>query len=216
MQAITAAEIKKIIPEYFPQLYDIKFIDALAEVASFQNFSAGRTILDYGEYVRLVPLVITGTVKVVRENEEGKEIFLYYLNSGETCASTFSCCMAQKKSFIRTVAEEDTQLIGIPVKYADQWMMEYYVWKNFVMQAYDGRLMELIKTLDQVVFQNLDTRLWEYLNAKFVALDNPLIRTTHQDIANDLNASREAISRLLKNLEVDGKIRLGRNKILLL
>ena len=122
----------------------------------------------------------------------------------------------EKQSNIRTSAEDDTTIIGIPVQYVDAWMMKYRSWKNFVMNSYDHRLNELVRTIDHIVFQNLDQRLLTYLEQKSVANPSKLINTTHQDIAYDLNASREAISRLLKKLEKLGRIELSRNKIELL
>ena len=117
---------------------------------------------------------------------------------------------------IRTEAVEDTTMIGIPIKYVDQWMSKYQSWKNFVMLSYDNRLIELVKVIDSIAFNNMDQRLQEYLNARQEATGNALIEATHQEIANDLNASREAISRLLKKMENLGKVELGRNQVRLL
>jgi CRP/FNR family transcriptional regulator len=118
-----------------------------------------------------------------------------------------------KKSEIRTVAEENTTLIGVPIKFMDEWMTKYQSWKNFVMQSYDNRMMELVKTIDSIAFKKMDERLFEYLEARSKALNSKELQVTHQDIAFDLNASREAISRLLKKMEKEGMLVLGRNKI---
>jgi CRP/FNR family transcriptional regulator len=121
--------------------------------------------------------------------------------------------MANKRSEVRTVAEDDTTVVAIPMEYVDRWMTRYPVWKNFVMKAYDDRMFELIKTLDSIAFKNMDERLWEYLETRSRAQTNGILNITHQEIATDLFASREAISRLLKKLEQDGRISLGRNVI---
>src|SRR5690606_23896497 len=114
---------------------------------------------------------------------------------------TFTCCMRDKQSAIRTVAEDDTRIIAIPTRYMDEWMMKYPTWKNFVMTAYDRRMLELIDTIDQVVFKKLDERLLDYLKKKAQALGQKTLQTTHQDIADDLHVTRESVSRLLKTME---------------
>jgi len=121
--------------------------------------------------------------------------------------------MMNKKSEIRTIAEEKTILLGVPIRFMDEWMTKYQSWKNFVMQSYDNRMMELVKTIDSIAFKKMDERLFEYLEAKSKAFQTKELSVTHQDIAFDLNASREAISRLLKKMEKEGMLTLGRNKI---
>jgi CRP/FNR family transcriptional regulator len=121
-----------------------------------------------------------------------------------------------KKSEIRTVAEEDTTLIGIPTRFMDEWMSRYPSWKNFVMTSYDNRMLELVRTIDSIAVKKMDERLMDYLEQKAEANDSRTLNATHQEIAYDLNASREAVSRLLKQLEKDGIVQLGRNRIELL
>ncbi len=171
--------------------------------------------MDYGGYIRMLPLVLNGTIKISRLSDDGSELFLYYLSRGESCTMTFSCCMHDKQSEIRAVAEEDTTILALPHQRLDQWMMNYKSWKNFVMTAYDDRMNELIKTIDQITFHQLDKRLLDYVNKRAAIHQDQSILTTHQEIADDLNVSREAISRLLKGLERQGKLRLGRNQITL-
>jgi len=201
------------IRKAFPELHDQSLINDLSEHGRCMKFKAGETIIDYGEFIRLVPLVLEGSIKVLRENEEGDELFLYFLNSGESCSMSFTCCMTDKRSSIRAIAEEDTRILGLPVRYVDEWISRYPVWKNFVMRSYDQRLLELINTIDTIAFKKLDERLMDYLIQKSETHNSKEIHTTHQEIAYDLHASREAISRLLKQLEKLGKIELGRNKI---
>lgn len=210
-------EILHFIKDQFPKITEPKLQDEIAQVGKVYHFKAGDVIMDFGNYVRLVPLVVKGSIKVVREDEErDREIFLYFLGKGDTCSMSFSCCMMNKRSDIRTTAEDDTTVIGIPIKYVDTWMMKFQSWKNFVMSSYDQRMQELVKTIDSIAFSNMDERLLKYLQQKSEANDSNIIKTTHQDIAYDLNASREAVSRLLKALENIGRIKLGRNKIELL
>lgn len=172
--------------------------------------------MDYGNYVRMLPLIISGTIKVSRLSDDGSELFLYYLTRGESCTMTFSCCMSDRQSEIRAVAEEDTTILALPQQRLDEWMMRYKSWKNFVMKAYDQRMAELIATIDQVTFNQLDERLVEYIKKRATIREDQTINTTHQTIANDLNVSREAVSRLLKTLEKRGTIELSRNRIKLL
>ncbi len=208
--------ILNLVREHFSQIAEVKLQEAIASVGKLYTFRGGEVIMDYGSYVRLVPMVINGSIKVSRESEDGNEIFLYYLNPGETCAMSFTCCMMNKKSDIRTTAEEDVELIGIPIKYIDEWMSKYQSWKNFVMLSYDTRMKELMKTIDSIAFKKMDERLLKYLHDKSETIHSRIINTTHQEIASDLNASREAVSRLLKQLEIQKEVRLGRNQIELL
>jgi len=205
--------ILPIIRQHFPQIAEKQLQDAISEVGSLHHFKADEVIMDFGQYVRMVPLVIKGSIKVFRESGDGREILLYFLTAGETCSMSFTCCMMHKKSIIRTVAEEDTTVIGIPIKYMDLWMSQYQSWKNFVMMSYDNRMLELVKVIDNISFKQMDERLWKYLQQKASATNSNLIHDTHQEIASSLNASREAISRLLKQLEKMGKVKLSRNQI---
>ncbi len=211
-----SGDILQILRKYFPQIAEKALQEELAEVGKIMSFPAGETIMDFGSYIKLVPLVIEGSIKVVREDEHGNEIFLYYLEKGQTCSMSFTCCMMNKQSIIRTVAEEDTTLVGIPIKYMDPWMSKYQSWKNFIMLSYDERMTAMLKTIDSIAFQKMDQRLLDYLEKKSAATSSKIINATHQEIALDLNASREAISRLLKQLEKMGAVKLGRNKIELL
>ena len=206
-------EIHRLISHNFPQFSEPALMEEIAQHGQLMSFQAGQMIMDYGSYVKEVPLVITGSIKVMREGDDGNELLLYFLNSGDTCSVSFTCCMMDKQSSIRTVAEDDTTIIAIPIKYIDQWMNKYVSWRNFVMLSYDSRIIELVKTIESIAFEKLDQRLYTYLERKAEAHQSMVIQTTHQEIAYDLNASREAISRLLKQLEKMGKLKLGRNLI---
>jgi len=141
----TTLSIASIVQQHFPTITDQRLREAIADVGKYMEFKAGDVIMDYGTYIKIFPLVIDGTIKVIREDEEGNEIFLYYLTGGDICASSFTCCMMDKKSFIRAVAEDDAKIIGLPVKYADSWMTQFANWKNFIMQGYDNRIFELVR-----------------------------------------------------------------------
>jgi len=188
-------------------------MDEIAENGEILHREQGDVIMDFDSYVKFLPLIFKGSLKIMRMNEKGEEIFLYYLSPGETCASSFSCCMIQKKSLLKTEVEEDVSYIALPLKFADLWMSRYPIWRNFIVQTYDNRLMELIETVDTIAFSKMDERLLDYLEKKAEILNTRKISITHQDIANDINASREAVSRLLKKMEKDELVILGRNII---
>ncbi len=209
----TNPQILDLIRKNYSHIAEKQLQEEIAQVGRLLHFSAGEVIMEIGAYVKIVPLVIEGAIKVSREDEEGNELFLYYLQAGETCSMSFTCCMMNKKSEIRTTAEENTTIIGIPIKYIDDWMSRYQSWKNFIMRSYDYRMLELVRTLDEIAFRKMDERLLSYLQKKAQATGNTIIQSTHQEIAYDLSASREAVSRLLKQLERDGMVKLGRNKI---
>ena len=210
-------EIIDLIDQAIPSITDHDLKLEISQVGKVMHFDEGDIILDYGSFITHVPLLVKGTVKVVREDEEeGKELLLYYLSSGDTCSMSFTCCMMSKKSDIRTTAEEDTTIIAVPIQFMDEWMRKYQNWKDFIMTAYDMRMRELIYTIDSIAFKKMDERLLEYLEEKARLSDSTSISITHREIANDLNASREAVSRLLKTLEKKGMVKLDRNMIDLL
>ncbi len=204
------------VQAYFPDFVEPGLHQVMADQGRIHYFKAGEVILDYGGYVRMLPLILKGTIKISRLADDGTELFLYYLTRGESCTMTFSCCVSDKKSQIRAVAEEDTSILALPQQRLDDWMMRYKSWKNFVMRAYDERMRELIQTIDQVAFNQLDVRLADYVRRRAEVRGDRTIQTTHQQIADDLHVSREAVSRLLKTLEHQGMIELGRNQIRLL
>ncbi len=208
-----AQEIKEYLRRYYSNIAEPGLQEEIAHIGKLMEFKAGDVIMDFGAYVKLIPLIVEGSIKVTREGDEGNEIFLYYLQPGESCTMSFTCCMMNKRSEIRTQAEEDTLLIAIPIRYMDDWMSRYQSWKNFVMTSYDFRMKELIRAIDDIAFKKMDERLLGYLQRKAQVTGSKTVNATHQEIAYDLNASREAVSRLLKQLENDGLVKLGRNKI---
>ena len=200
----------------FINVFEKELQQRIEQEGSIHSFNEGEYIMDIGNYIKTVPILLKGTIKIIREDNEGNEIFLYYIKKGETCAMSLTCCMQDQPSQIRAIAEEDVELISVPVKYMDEWMMKYSTWKNFVMRTYQNRFEELLNTIDLIAFHNMDDRLIEYLKEKARIHKTKEITVTHQDIAFELNSSREAISRLLKKLEKDGQVKLHRNRIDLL
>lgn len=197
-------------------LFEPELQDEINKVGKIISVRAEDVIMDYGQIIRGIPLVLSGSIKIYRMDEDGKELLLYYVNSNESCAMTFTCCMEQKPSEIKAIAEEDVTMISIPVEYMDKWMMKYSTWKNFIMGTIHDRFNELLKTIDLIAFQKLDERLRHYLEQKAKNLGTKLLNLSHEQIATDLATSRVVISRLLKALENEGLLLLYRNQIKLL
>ena len=171
--------------------------------------------MDIGTKITTIPMIASGSVKVLREDDEGHELLLYYLNAGETCAMSLTCCMAFKRSEIRAIAQEKVTMLAIPIDYMDEWM-KFRDWRSFVMNTYRMRFEELLEALDSIAFLKMDERLIKYLKEKADTMNTNELLMSHHDIAVDLNSSREVISRILKQMERAGKVKLGRNKIELL
>ncbi len=204
------------IPEHFHDLFEPELIQELSNKAALVRIKTGDAFLQSGEVVKVMPILLSGVLRISRVENDGRELFLYYINPDESCAMTFTCCMERLPSEIRAVAEEDTEMLTVPMESMDEWLVKYPTWKNFVMKTIRNRFNELLKTIDLIAFQNLDQRLVAYLKDKSEALDSSLINLSHERIATELATSRVVISRLLKKLERDGKVLLYRNQIKLL
>lgn len=205
-----------LIKQHFPLLNDKALLEEIEKVGARKTVEAGTQLMDIGKYIKYMPLVVNGSVKITREDEDGNEILLYYLEGGNTCAVSFTCCMHQEKSSIRAIAEEETTLLMIPVEYMDVWMGKYKDWRDFVLLTFSQRMDELFETLDSIAFDSMDKRLIKYLKDRARVLKKEEFSITHQEIALSLNSSREAVSRLLKKLENMGRVKLGRNQITIL
>ncbi|MBK8414188.1 MAG: Crp/Fnr family transcriptional regulator [Bacteroidetes bacterium] len=205
--------MKELLHEKFKNIFEKELLDELQAIGKPVNVKAGDVIMDTGQYIKFIPLLLSGSIKIIRQDDTDGEILLYYVGSNETCAMSLTCCMAHQKSRIRAIAEEDTEMITVPVEKMDEWMIKYESWKNFVMQTYNARFDELLRTIDSIAFQKVDERLENYLKSKAELTESKLLVVSHQQIAEELNSSWEVISRLLKHLEKNGKIKLGRNKI---
>ncbi len=205
--------MKKILKQHFPLLQEPQLQDLIEKHGRLVEAKTGEIIIDFGGYIRTIPLLIKGSIKVMREDEYGNEVLLYYLGVGETCAMSLTSCFSHNQSEIRAVVEEDICMIAIPVRFMDEWLTQFKSWKNFVMDVYRKRFEEMLQVIDSVTFMKMDERILKYLSDKAKITQKSVFHITHQEIASDLNSSREVISRLLKKLEKMGKIQLGRNKI---
>ena len=197
----------------YNHLFEDALINEIVQVGTFKEVPAGFKMMEIGSYVKAIPLLVSGVIKILREDTNGDELLLYYLEKGDTCSMTMTCCMGQTKSEIRAVVETDAKLIMVPVQKMEQWTATYTSWRNFVLESYHNRLNEMIHTIDSIAFDNMDQRLLNYLKEKARITQSKVIENTHQEIAYDLHSSRVVISRLLKKLENIGKIKLHRNYI---
>lgn len=194
-------------------IFEKNLLQEIAEVAIYREVEANAILIDFGQYINSMPLLLQGAIKVLREDEEGDELLLYFIEKGDTCAFSLSCCMGSTKSEIRAIAEVDSKLLMLPVQKMEQWMGKYKSWRNFVLNSYQNRLNEMLDTIDTVAFRKLDQRILQYLREKSRIANSQTISITHQEIAQELYTSRVVISRLLKGLENQNKIEMQRNRI---
>lgn len=211
MSNLSVAEFQQV----FPDIYERSTVEVVLETAKLKKLRADDWMVDIGDPIVYMPLLLKGQLRILREDDEGNELLLYYIRPGETCAMSLTCCSGNAVSNVRAVAEEDTELLLLPIQIIDEWTTKYPSFKSFILKTYQRRFEELLNTIDSIAFHNLDDRLSQLLKQKSEKEGSEL-KTTHQELANQLNSSREVISRLLKQMERKGKIQMGRNKITLL
>ena len=211
MSNLSVAEFQQV----FPDIYERSTVEVILETAKLKKLRADDWMVDIGDPIVYMPLLLKGQLRILREDEEGHELLLYYIRPGETCAMSLTCCSGNAVSNVRAVAEEDSELLLLPIQIIDEWTTKYPSFKTFILKTYQHRFEELLNTIDGIAFHNLDDRLSQLLKQKSEKEGSEL-KTTHQELANQLNSSREVISRLLKQMERKGKIQMGRNKITLL
>ena len=200
----------------FDETFEPALVKEMNQFGERKHFKEGDIIMDYGKYIRMMPIVIKGTIKVFRMDDTGKEILLYYLSSNESCSMAYSCCVEAKKSEVKAIAEDEVELIAIPHIKLDEWLCKYPSWKNYIMRSFNERFLELLKSIESIAFHRLDERLIAYLKEKKRLSGSNVIKASHYVIADELATSRVVVSRLLKHLENDGKILLYRNEIKLM
>lgn len=208
--------MKELLKTTYGFIFEDNLIDEIAEVSLLRDFSEGDILIDFGDYIKKMPLLIEGAIKILREDFDEGELLLYFIEKGDTCAMTMACCMGETKSEIRAVAETNGKVIMIPVHKMEEWLGKYKSWRNYVFNSYNNRLKEMLNAIDNLAFMNMDERLMNYLIDKSKINHSKEIHTTHQEIAYDLHTSRVVVSRLLKALENDRKIKLHRASIELL
>ncbi len=189
------------------------------EVASFtelQKFKADTVILQEDSYIKSIPLVVSGSLKVVRTDANGHEILLYYITAGESCIMSFLGGIHDETSKIKAIVEEDAEILLIPVDKASEWIKKFPEWSDFIFKLYHKRFEELLSVVNAIAFQKLDVRLLHLLRQKAELIHSKEIKVTHQQLAEELGTAREVVSRVAKQMENDGLIELSRNKVTLM
>ncbi len=208
--------MRQDLKTHYGHLFENELLEEINNVSTLKNIPEGTQIIDVGQTLTKMPLLLEGAIKILRDDDNGDELLLYFLEKGDTCAMTLTCCTGSAKSEIKAITEIDTKLIMVPVFYMEVWMGKYKSWRDFVLESYQTRMLELLDTIDKIAFLKMDERLLNYLKDKAMINGNTKIKTTHQEIAYELHTSRVVISRLLKKLELQKAIVLHRNSLELL
>lgn len=205
--------IKEKLNEFYKVMFSDELINEIAKVGIYKKIKENELLLDIGDNFKFVPLMLSGAIKISRETVSGDEIVLYFLERGDTCTISFGSGLKSSKSKVRGVAEKTSEVIFIPIDKLEEWMVKFESWRSFVIESYNIRLNEMMETIDTLAFMKMDQRIFKYLTDKVKIMRDTILTTTHQEIAIDLNTSRVVVSRLLKQLENEGRIKLFRNKI---
>jgi CRP/FNR family transcriptional regulator len=201
------------LKQQFGYLFDEGLMEKISEVGIIKEFRKDEIIIDLGQDLNHIPLLLEGNIRIIREDASGHEILLYVLEHGDTCAMSLICCMKKSKSKIRASADKNSKVILIPVHYMTEWFNQNENWRNFILQSYQIRFNEMLETIDTLAFLKMDERIYKYLIDQVKLNANNVLNITHQKISEDLNTSRVVVSRLLKQLEDEKKIKTGRHKI---
>ncbi|MGE0772686.1 MAG: Crp/Fnr family transcriptional regulator [Cyclobacteriaceae bacterium] len=191
-------------------------LDKLMKEGLIKHFESGKVIIEENDYIKSVPIVLAGSIKVFKLDADGGEILLYYIKPGESCVMSFLGAACSGTSKIRAVVEEDAEILMLPVHKAIDLVRDNPMWLDFIFQLYNRRFEELLSVVNAVVFQKVDDRLWELIVKKVTVHGSKVLITTHQQLADELGTAREVVSRLLKQLERESRIQLARNKITVL
>jgi CRP/FNR family transcriptional regulator, anaerobic regulatory protein len=202
-----------ILPE---ELFKSVLKDDVKKSGVVKAYAAGEMILNEESFIRSIPIVLKGSLKVLRTDPDGREILLYYIKPGESCIMSFLGGLHHEVSKVKALAEEDTEILMIPVDKAGEWLKEHPEWTDFMFKLYHQRFEELLELVNLVAFQKLDQRLERLILQKSNLYQNKELNITHQQLADELGTTREVVSRILKQMETQGWIKLGRNKIMLL
>lgn len=207
-QQVILEKLQQFYPNLEPALREI-----ISQKALLREYRAGEELMKPGQYFKSTMLITKGRVKVYKESGDGSEFFMYYIEPGGACALSMVCAAKQEQSELAARTVEDTEVVLIPISIMDELMTEYRTWYYFVLETYRYRFEELLSLIDSTVFKGLDERLEFYLKKQRKALKTDEFKATHEEIANDLGTSRVVISRLLKTMEQNGKLKLFRNYI---
>lgn len=204
---------KNKIQEFYSNHFEHALINEISNLGTLKQFKASDILIELNQNISSMPLILSGAIKIMREDFNEGELLLYFLERGDTCAMTMACCLGNKQSEIRAIAETDGEMIMIPVLKMDEWLAKYSSWRSFVFNSYHDRMNEMLRAVDSLAFSNMNQRLKNYLLDVASINNSKIVNKTHQEIAYELNTSRVVISRLLKALEKENFIILSRNHI---
>ncbi|WP_185287274.1 Crp/Fnr family transcriptional regulator [Chryseobacterium lactis] len=191
-------------------------VEKLYQNGITKKYSEGDIILDENSSIRSIPIVMKGMIKVIRTEEDGREILLYYIKAGESCIMSFLGGMHNEKSIVKAEVEEDAEILFLPIDKVSLFIKEHPEWLDYIFRLYHKRFEELLDIINAIAFKKMDERLLNLLHKKSELTHSSIINTTHEQLANELGTARVVVSRLLKQLEEEGRVQLGRNKITLL
>jgi CRP/FNR family transcriptional regulator len=215
MRMLKSENKLQLLQDHLGYVLEAGLIEEMAQVAKVRETATDEIVVNVGDHLQMIPIVIEGSIKISRENDNGEELLLYYIEGGDTCAMSLQCCTRKIDSQIKATSMEPSLLLMFPAEYMEHWLDQYKSWRQYILDSYHTRMLELMESIDAIAFMNLDQRLLKYLFDQAKILGSVEINLTHQKVADDLHSSRVVISRLLKQLEVKGEIKLLRNKIIL-
>ena len=205
--------LREKLDDYFSTMFEKELIDEIVEVGYIDKLKNGELLINIGETMTHIPLILNGVVKVIRRDKKGDELVLYFLERGDTCAISFVNCINHSKSLFKAVVERDAEIIFLPVNKIEPWLIQFKTWRQYIIDSYHFRLIEMVESIDSLAFMKMNERVFKYLNDKVKINKDVNLEITHQEIADDLNTSRVVVTRLLKQLHDEGKIYSSRNKI---
>tara|TARA_B110000003_G_scaffold276129_1_gene321044 strand:- start:2299 stop:2934 length:636 start_codon:yes stop_codon:yes gene_type:complete len=201
-----------LVNENFSFLFEKDLLNEMATVARYKIVKKDEFLMDIGQEMTFMPLIISGAIKVFRTDNDGDDYILYFIEGGDTCAMTLNCCIKGAKSEIKAIAETDSELLLIPIHKLEDWL-HFKSWRSFVFGSYNNRFSEMLEAVDSLAFMNMNARVLKYLKDKVLANKSEFLEITHNTISLELNTSRVVIIRILKKLEIDNQIKLHRNQI---
>ncbi|WP_413533126.1 Crp/Fnr family transcriptional regulator [Empedobacter brevis] len=205
--------IKEKVIATYPDQFEKELLNEIDELGALIKFKTNDVLIDLNQFIKGIPILLSGAIKIMREDFDEGELLLYFLEKGDTCAMTMACCLGDKQSKIRAIAETDGELVMIPIIKMDEWLAKYSSWRHFIFDSYNNRMEEMLCAIDNLAFNNQNERLKKYLLDVASINKGKVVLKTHQEIAYELNTSRVVISRLLKALEKENFLQLNRNEI---
>lgn len=209
-------EAAKILDSHFGHVFEADLLLEMSQEGIIKEFPTEHVLIEAGFPITHIPLILSGAIRVLREEDNGRELLLYYLEFGETCAFTLTCCQEEAKSKVSAITEGASKILFIPTFLMDEWMTKYFSWRSFVLRSYQKRLDEMVSAIDNLAFNRMEERIFLYIKERASLSGQGMIGTTHAQIARDLNTSRVVVSRLLKKLSEQALITYDRNGIRLI